>query len=138
VNKIIGMLTLIASILVALSAAYSQEPSSRWRYYSTDGAYNDHYYDTKSIVHTSNGIAKVWEKKVATEKSDEIMRTMKDLSELKELNCHTREYRTFVRYYDTTSQPLKSHIEPTQWESIEPESWMEALFDITCKTKIKK
>lgn len=137
-NKIIGMLVTIVFISLSGNFAYPQEQSPRWKYYSTDGAYNDHYYDTQSIVYASSEIANVWEKKVATEKSDEVMRTMKELSELKELNCRSREYRTFVRYYDTTSRPLKSHIEPTQWESIEPESWMEALFDIVCKAKRKK
>lgn len=137
-NKIIGMLVTIVFVSITVNFAYPQEQSPRWKYYSTDGAYNDHYYDANSVVYASSGIAKVWEKKVATEKSDEVMRAMKELSELKELNCRSREYRTFVRYYDTTSLPLKSHIEPTQWESIDPESWMEALFDIACKAKRKK
>lgn len=135
VNKIIAMLALVSSVLVTLNSVYSQDQPLRWRYYATDGEKNDHYYDTKSVVHTPNGIVKVWEKKVATDKSDQIMKTMKELTELKELNCSTREFRTFVRYYDTTSQPLKSHVEPSQWESIEPELWMETLFDIACKTK---
>jgi hypothetical protein len=129
---------IIVSLLVVSGFAFAKEPSPRWKYYSSDGAHNDHYYDTKSIARVSNGIVKVWEKKVATEKADEVMKEMKELSELKEVNCPTREYRTFIRYYDTTSRPLKSHVEPTQWESIEPDSWMEALFDIVCKTKKKR
>ena len=99
VNRITGMSIVIAFILVVTNSAYAQEQFPRWKYYSTDGAHNDHYYDTKSVVYLSDGIVKVWEKKVATEKSDEVMKTMKELSELKELNCRTREYRTFVRYY---------------------------------------
>jgi hypothetical protein len=138
-KRISAMSVIIAFLLLVVAGfVFAQEMTPRWKYYSSDGAHNDHYYDTKSIVHVSKGIVKVWEKKVAIDKSDEVMKKMKELSELKEVNCRTREYRIFVRYYDTTSQPLKSHVEPTQWESIEPDSWMEALFDIACKTKKKK
>jgi hypothetical protein len=135
--KVICTVVAILSVFIVVNFVYPEEQSPRWKYYSTDGAYNDHYYDTKGIVYTKNNIVKVWEKKVATDKSGEVMKTMKELAELKEINCLIREYRTFVTYYDVNSKPLTSHVEPTQWESIAPETWMETLYDIVCKKKGK-
>jgi hypothetical protein len=125
--------TVMALVLIAVVAnfVYSEGQPSRWKYYSTDGAHNDHYYDTKSIVHTKNNIVRVWEKKVATEKSDEIMKTIKEFAELKEINCPLREYRSHVNYYYQSEE--KWQRKPTDWEAIEPETWMETLYDIVCK-----
>ena len=80
----------VLAIFLVLSAANSvcsEDQVSRWKYYASDAANNDHYYDTTSIVRTKNDIVKIWEKKVATDKSDEIMKAMKEQTELKEINC---------------------------------------------------
>ena len=61
------------------------------------------------------------------------MKTMKQLIELKEINCPMREYRSHINYYYQSEQKWK--IEPTNWEGIEPETWIETLYDIVCKEK---
>jgi hypothetical protein len=47
-NRIAAMLVVIAAVFVAADSVYAQGQSPRWKYYSTDGGHNDHYYDRKS------------------------------------------------------------------------------------------
>ena len=61
--KVIYTVAAILSGFVVVNFVYPEEQSPRWKYYSTDGAYNDHYYDTKSIVYTKNNIVKVGRRK---------------------------------------------------------------------------
>jgi hypothetical protein len=129
--KPILMVMAIGVSTILATPAYSQGQASRWKYYSTDGAHNDHYYDTKSVVRTKSNTVRVWEKKVATENSDEIMKTIKEFQELKEINCALREYRSHVNYWYESEE--KWQRKPTDWQAIEPETWMETLHDIVCE-----
>jgi hypothetical protein len=135
-NKINCFSLIIFLAFSIASFACAEDQAARWKYYSTDAGNNDHYYDTKSIVPLSNSIIRVWEKKVATDKSNEVMKAMKELAELKEINCSMREYRSHVNYYYGSEDQWKT--KPTEWEPIGPETYIETLNEIVCKKKGKK
>jgi hypothetical protein len=135
-EKAIFLILVVGAIAVFASPAYSHAQDSRWKYYSTDGAHNDHYYDMKSVVRAKDHTIRVWEKKVATEDSDEVMKAIKEFKELKEINCVLREYRSHVNYWFEKED--KWQRKPTEWQPIEPETWMEALRDVVCGKNNKR
>jgi hypothetical protein len=126
----IVLLPLIIMSVFLIAPIHSAELDPRWKYYATDGLKGKHYYDTKSIVRGTT--LKVWE--------IEIGGSFKECRWLREINCTTRECRLLqgtVQYEDNLNIASKRYNEPTIWESIEPETWMETLYDILCNKKVK-
>jgi len=132
-NKVLIILLpmiIISAFLVSIDPVHSEELNSRWNYYATDGNKGKHYYDIESIVRGKT--IKVWETSIGG--------TFKKWRSLREINCVTREYRILqstIEYEENLNLAPKILSEPTLWEGIEPETWMETLYDIMCEKKGK-
>ena len=113
-----------------------------WRYYD-ESNYRINYYDAESITRTSEGIVRVREKLVFTEKgvidaAEKLGGKYKTLSYVTMLNeVHCTDGRISLlssAFYSKDGKVLSSFdYQATDWSFIVPESRGEALYEILCK-----
>ena len=113
-----------------------------WRYYDENN-YRVNYYDAESITRTSEGIVRVWEKWVFTEKGvidaverlGEKYKTLSYVTVLNEVHCTDGRISLLSStFYSKDGKVLFSFdYQATDWGFIVPEARGEALYEILCK-----
>ena len=113
-----------------------------WRYYDENN-YRVNYYDAETITRTPEGIVRVREKWVFTEKGvmdavEKLGEKYKSLSYVTVLNeVHCTDGRTSLlssTFYSKDGKVLSSFdFQATDWGFIVPETRGEALYEILCK-----
>jgi len=113
-----------------------------WRYYDENN-YRVNYYDAESITRTPEGIVRVREKLVFTEKGvtdaveklGEKYKTLGYVTMLNEVHCiDGRVSLLSSAFYSKDGKVLSSfEFQETDWRFIVPESRGEALYEILCK-----
>lgn len=116
--------------LITIGSELSHAADDRWKYFATNGAGDTLYYDTDSVTVYGNKIVKVWYKMILNKDSKSPVREAKYLEEF---NCNKRERRTIEGHYYYKDGNYKFDGEKSNWEDIEPETWIESLFNIVCK-----
>jgi hypothetical protein len=113
-----------------------------WRYYGENN-YHVGYYDAENITHPSEGIVRVREKDIFTEKG--VMEAARKLGEkyktlsyaimLDEVHCVDGRIRPLSStFYSKDGNVLFSFdAQATDWGFIVPETRGEALYEILCK-----
>lgn len=118
--------------LITIGSELSYAADDRWRYFETNGLGDTLYFDTTSVTVYDNNIVKVWCKIIPHKDSKSPVREAKFLNEF---NCNKRECRSIERHYYYKDGNYKFDVEKGNWEDIQPETWLESLFNIAYKKK---
>ncbi len=131
-------LTIISLILFC----YTEVWGSDWKYYD-ENSYHVNYYDAESMTHISEGVVRMWEKWVFTEKGliDAVeklggkYKTLSYVIMLDEVHCTDgRTYLLSAAFYSKDGKVLSSFdYQATDWTFIVSESRGEVLYEILCK-----
>ncbi len=117
--------------LITIGSELSYAADDRWRYFATNGLGDTLYYDTDSVTVYGNKIVKVWYKMIYKDSKS----PLRELKILNEFNCNKRDYRRLEMHAYYKDGSYKFDVEKRNWEDIEPETWLESLFNIVRKKK---
>ena len=147
--RIISLLTVLISFSIVIS---SVAEGADWKYYGRT-EWGDSYYDRQSIKKISQDILEVWTKEVVTSKKQKDFmiksrqnyelspRGFRDYAmelSLKEFNCSTEEMRYLaVVDYNAANKIIDSVDFTGKWRQVIPDSIVEDLYNIVCKSKKK-
>jgi hypothetical protein len=130
------------TVISIIFFCYMEVWGGDWRYYGENN-YRVGYYDAGSITRTSEGIVRVSEKDVFTEKGvieavgklGEKYKTLSYVIMLDEVHCADGRIRPLSSaFYSKDGKVLSSFdYQATDWGFIVPESRGEALYEILCK-----
>ena len=146
-------ITSLLTVLITFSIVISSVAEERdWRYYGRT-EWGDSYYDRQSIKKISQDILEVWTKEVVTSKKqkdlmiksrrgyDSAPRGFRDYAvelSLKEINCSTGEMRYLaIVDYNAVNKIIDSVDVTGKWRQVIPDSILEDLYNIVCKSKKK-
>jgi len=131
-------LTIISLILFC----YTKVWGSDWKYYD-ENSYHINYYDAEGMTHISEGVVRVWEKWVFTEKGvidaverlGEKYKTLSYVTMLNEVHCTDGRISLLSStFYSKDGKVLFSFdYQATDWGFIVPETRGETLYEILCK-----
>lgn len=127
---------MIFLLFVAVLSASAEDLDKRWKYFATNVAGCDFYYDAESIIYLPNNAVKVWEEMLCPETTGYVVLEMKTL---KEIDCNKRTYRLLQMEGTKKDGSGVFDFEPSsRYDEIEPETWMETLYHAVCKKKEKR
>lgn len=92
------------------------------------------YYDAKNISYPSKNIARVWTIEIGTEKRDENVDHSIFLIEIAYTEKKARPIS--IAGYDENGKEIRYYSEPLEWESIEPDSIINVLYENVWKKGI--
>ncbi len=134
-------LLLTISIVCLILVNYTAVNGAEWAYYGKDKLGNRFYYDEESVASGGNGIIKVWNKKVYSNKGKrDFIKSEKNNIGFKNIShtlafmsysCSTSEVgTTSFTTYSTAGNAIDSGSFPLQRIPVPPDSVLETLYNI--------
>ena len=132
---IFNIMMILFLLFVAVLSVNAKDLDKRWKYFATNVVGCNFYYDTESIIYLPNNVVKVWEKSLCPETTGYVVLEMKTL---KEIDCNKRTYRQLRMEGTKKDGSGIFDFEPSGYDEISPESWMETLYHTVCKKQKRK